>query len=52
MDLEKLLMGNSLVVQWLGLHTFTAKGSCSIPGREMEIPQISQSASLKSYQHN
>ena len=25
--------GNSLVVQWLGLHTFTAEGLGSIPGQ-------------------
>ena len=24
--------GNSLVVQWLGLHAFTAKGPSLIPG--------------------
>ena len=29
--------GSSLVVQWLGCHAFTAKGSASIPGQETEI---------------
>ena len=31
--------GNSLVVQWLGLCTFTAEDPGSIPGRETKIPQ-------------
>ena len=30
--------GNSLVVQWLGLHAFTAKNLGSVPGQETEIP--------------
>ena len=30
---------NSLVVQWLGLGTFTAGGLCSIPGWGTKIPQ-------------
>ena len=36
--LKKLLIGNSLAVQWLGLHTFTAKGPGSIPGQGTKIP--------------
>ena len=32
-------LGNSLVVQWLGLCTFTAKGLDSNPGWETKIPQ-------------
>ena len=32
--------GNSLVVQWLGLHTPTAEGLGSIPGWENKIPQV------------
>ena len=32
-------LGNSLVVQWLGLHAFTAEGPGSIPGRETKILQ-------------
>ena len=33
---------NSLVVQWLGLHVFTAKGMGSIPGRvtRSHTPQL------------
>ena len=31
--------GNSLAVLWLGLHTFTAEGMGSIPGRGTKIPQ-------------
>ena len=34
--------GNSLVVQWLGLHTFPAKGPGSILGRGTKIPQATQ----------
>ena len=32
-------MGNSLVVQWLGLLTFTPKCLGSIPGQGSKIPQ-------------
>ena len=32
-------LGNSLVVQWLGLWAFTAVGLTSIPGQGTEIPQ-------------
>ena len=32
-------MGNSLTVQWLGLHIFTAEGSSLIPAQGTEIPQ-------------
>ena len=35
------MVGNSLVVQWLGLCTFTAKGQSSIPGWGTKIPQAS-----------
>ena len=31
--------GNSLGVQWLGLHVFTAESTGSIPGRGTKIPQ-------------
>ena len=31
--------GNSLVVKWLGLRAFTAKGQGSIPGQGTKIPQ-------------
>ena len=30
---------NSLAVQWLGLHAFTAKGVGSVPGQGTKIPQ-------------
>ena len=32
-------LGNSLVVQWLGLHALTAEGPGSIPGQGTKIPQ-------------
>ena len=34
-----IYMGNSLVVQWLGLRTFTTEGTGSIPGWGNKIPQ-------------
>ena len=32
-------IGNSLAVQWLGLHVLTAKGLGSVPGQGTRIPQ-------------
>ena len=32
----------SLAIQWLGLHTFTAKGLGSVPGQGTKIPQAAQ----------
>ena len=37
--INKVQLGHSLAVQWLGLHTFTAKGPGSIPGWGIIIPQ-------------
>ena len=37
--LQEWLLGNSLVVQWLGFHALSAKGPGSIPGRGSKIPQ-------------
>ena len=34
--------GNSLVVQWLGLHALTAEGLGSIPGQGTKILQAAQ----------
>ena len=34
-----MYLGNSLVVQWLGLHAFTAEGVGLIPGWGTKIPQ-------------
>ena len=34
--------GNSVVVQWLGLGTFTAKGLGSIYSKETKIPRDMQ----------
>ena len=36
---SKVVWGNSLAVQWLGLHTSTAGGTGSIPGWGTKIPQ-------------
>ena len=35
----RCVIGNSLAVQRLGLHTFTAEGVGSIPGQGTKIPQ-------------
>ncbi|XP_073666661.1 sialidase-1 isoform X2 [Tursiops truncatus] len=37
-SIQTELVGNSLVVQWLGLSAFTAMGPGSIPGWETKIP--------------
>ena len=36
---KTLDLGDSLMVQWLSLCTFTAKGLGLMPGRGTEIPQ-------------
>ena len=36
--IKKNVTGNSLGVQWLGLHAVTAKGPGSIPGQGTKIP--------------
>ena len=36
---KKIGVGNSLVVQWLGLSAFTGEGPSSIPGWGTKIPQ-------------
>ena len=41
---EKKESRNPLEVQWLGLHTFTAKGLGSIPGWGAKILQAKQRA--------
>ena len=40
-------LGNSLVVQWLGLCAFTAEGAGSIPGWGTKIPQATRCAVKK-----
>ena len=39
--------GNSLVVQWLGLHALTADGPGSIPGRELKSHKLRSVAKKK-----
>ena len=39
-------MGNPLAVQWLGLGTFTAKGTNSISGQGTKISQAAQPKQL------
>ena len=38
-SVNKMTIGHSLVVQWLGLCVFTADGMNSIPGQGTKIPQ-------------
>ena len=40
-------LGNSLAVQWLGLHAFTAEGPGSISGQGTKIPQAVQQGKKK-----
>ena len=51
LSLDSLLsvvgMGNSPVVQRLGLHAFTAMGQGSIPSQGTKIPQATQAAKNK-----
>ena len=35
-------MGDSLAIQWLGLHMLTAEDPGSIPGRGTKVPQATQ----------
>ena len=41
------LEGNSLVVQWLGLHTSTAGGTGSIPSWEVRFYMLHSAAEKK-----
>ena len=41
--------GNSLVVQCLGLFTFTTEGWCSIPGWGTKTPQVAQCSTNPPY---
>ena len=40
-------IGNSLAVQWLGLHASTAGGTGSIPGRGTNIPHAMRHSQKK-----
>ena len=42
MGVKGIELGNSLAVQWLGLHAFTSEGLGSIPGQGPKIPQDTQ----------
>ena len=44
---RKNFWGNSLVVQWLGFHIFTAKGPGLIPGQETKIYKSYSTAKKK-----
>ena len=44
---QKSKAGNSLAVQWLGLHAFTARALGSIPGRGTKIPQATRRSQKK-----
>ena len=50
---KRILTGNPhLVVQWLGLSTFTAEGLGSVPSQGMKIPQVTRCGQIwrKEYQ--
>ena len=40
-QINKSILGNSMAVQWLGIHAFTAKDAGPIPGWGTKIPQAS-----------
>ena len=40
--IQRVKLGTSLAVQWLGLCAFTAKGPGSVTGQGTEIPQATQ----------
>ena len=44
MNKSNIRGGNSLAVQWLGLHALTAEGPDSIPGWGTKIPQAAESS--------
>ena len=44
---KNLIIGNSLVVQWLGLQTFIAEDVGSVLGRGTKIPQAMQCSENK-----
>ena len=41
------MLRNSLAVQWLGLHAFTAEGPGSIPDWGTKIPQAARHSQKK-----
>ena len=45
-------MGSSLVVQWLGVCSFTAEGAHSIPGLGTKIPQAVKHSKKKKKERN
>ena len=52
--MNKKTFGNFLVVQWLGLHSFTAVGKGSVSGQETRLPQAvrrSQKLKIKTLNH-
>ena len=44
---KHMLCGNSLAVQWLGLHTFTIEGVGSISGWGTKVPQSAWHGQIK-----
>ena len=47
LDLEIVILGNSLAVQCLGLLGFTTEDMGSIPGQRIEIPEVVQCSQKK-----
>ena len=46
------MVGNFLEFQWLGLHTFTAEGTGSIPGQGTKIPQAARHSQKNKTERN
>ena len=49
---QQFMMGNSLVVQWLGFRASTAGGMGSVPGQGTKIPQTTQHGQKKKQKQN
>ena len=47
MKIKNIQNGNSQVVQWLGIHAFTAEGRCSVAGWGTTIPQAAWDSQKK-----
>ena len=49
---KEVKKGNSLVVQWLGLHASTARGPGSIPGQGTKIHKLHDMAKKNNNNYN
>ena len=45
-EIKRLVLANFLVIQWLGLHTSTARGLGSIPGQGTKAHKLCSIAKI------